>query len=84
SPEDQLQRKIELQQFQDCLQRLPLDWQRLITGKYIQQKSTAELATEEDLPEKTVSTRLYRGKQQLQDCISHKQHPQTPPGQPLS
>lgn len=84
SPEDLLQRKMELQQFQDCLQQLPPDWQRLITGKYIQGKSTAELATEEDLPEKTVSTRLYRGKQQLQDCISHKQHPKTPPGQPLS
>jgi RNA polymerase sigma factor (sigma-70 family) len=84
SPEDLLQRKMELQQFRDCLQQLPPDWQRLITGKYIQEKSTAELATEEDLPENTVSTRLYRGKQQLQDCISHKQHPQTPPGQPLS
>jgi len=84
SPEDQLQRKMELQQFRDCLQQLPPDWQRLITGKYMYEKSTAELATEEDLPQKTVSTRLYRGKQQLQDCISHKQHPQTPPGQPLS
>lgn len=80
SPEAQLQRTTELQQFRDCLQRLPPDWQRLITGKYFSEKSTAELATEENLPENTVSTRLYRGRQQLQDCIQQKQHPQTPPG----
>jgi len=84
SPEDQLQRKMELQQFRDCLEQLPLNLRRLILGRYIHGKSIAELAIEENLTPNEVSAGLYRGKQQLQDCISHKQHPQTPPGQPLS
>jgi RNA polymerase sigma-70 factor (ECF subfamily) len=77
---DQLQRTTELQQFHDCLQTLPADWRRLIVGKYLDEKSTAELAAQEQLPRNTVYTRLFRGKQQLQDCIDSKQHTKPPAG----
>lgn len=80
SAADQLQRTTELQQFQDCLKTLSADWRRLIVGKYVDEKSTAELAAQESLPQKTVSSRLFRGKQQLQDCIQSKQHPKPPAG----
>lgn len=80
SPEDQLQQSEQLRQFQDCLQRLPADWRRLIVGKYIDEKTTADLADQEDLPQNTVSTRLHRGKQLLQDCLNSKHHPEPPAG----
>ena len=80
SAADQLQRTIELQQFHDCLQTMPADWRRLIVGKYLDEKSTAELAAHEQLPENTVSTRLFRGIKKLQDCVNSKQHSQPPAG----
>jgi RNA polymerase sigma-70 factor (ECF subfamily) len=76
SPEVGLQRATELQQFGDCLQQLPPELRRLILGKYIHEKSTAELAEQEDIPQNTVSSRLRRGKQQLQKCIDQKQNPE--------
>lgn len=73
-PEAKLQRDIELREFNDCLQQLREDWQRLIRGKYQDDKSTRQLAKEEQLRENTVSTQLHRARKQLQDCINKKQN----------
>lgn len=68
-------RTSELLELDDCLQRIPTDFQRLIHGKYWQQHSNQQLAQEIETTENQISRKLSKARKMLADCMKRKRTP---------
>ncbi|MGI5892038.1 MAG: RNA polymerase sigma factor [Bacillota bacterium] len=73
-PELALDKKEISNQIYQAIENLPQQYKEAIILKYIQGYSYKEISQCLDLPESTIETRLYRGRQALQKTLAHLIH----------
>ena len=67
---DTLNEKLSL--LRDCVDALSEDNRKTIESRYLKQNSLEEIVGQLGVALQTVKKRLYRAKQQLEDCLHHK------------
>lgn len=58
-----------------CLKKIPKHYETVIRKTYLENKSTRQIALEENISVRTVETRLYRGKKILRECFEEVSSP---------
>ncbi|QHA00102.1 sigma-70 family RNA polymerase sigma factor [Dehalobacter restrictus] len=58
-----------------CLKRIPKHYETVIRKTYQENKSSRQIAQEENISVRTVETRLYRGKKVLRECFEELSNP---------
>ena len=71
-PEQDMNTHEQMTALEDCITLLPDAMARLIRMRYIQSKTTRGMATELDIAESTVRTRLNKAIEQLELCMTNK------------
>jgi RNA polymerase sigma factor (sigma-70 family) len=69
SVQDLIVKEEEKALLAECLRRIPEHYGTVIRKSFQENKSSKQIALEENISVRTVETRLYRGKKILRECF---------------
>jgi RNA polymerase sigma-70 factor (ECF subfamily) len=73
-PDAEMEQELRNRQIQSALMTIKPDYRSVIVLKHFLDCNYVEIAQILDIPEKTVKSRLYSGRQLLKDALVHRRH----------